>query len=290
MRRALELSHNTPAVRFLLQDVTIDKSAGFLEDMGFDPDHISKTASGLALGATDVTTLEMTAGYATLANGGMYIEPHAFTRIEDRNGNVVLDDSMFESRREFDESTAWLITDMLETNMTEGLGTRARLATVKSAAKTGTNEDKVVSLGGYTAYYTSFLRISMDDYTGMRNATAFANASPLWKSYMDAIHKGDGFDPDKDIQDVTAEQLGIEQYYVCRNSGMLATDTCRNAGYAHMEYATSGSAPTEYCHEHTYSTTYNTCDEACALATGYWDENGNWNGPGWWDENGYHQN
>ena len=68
MRRALELSHNTPAVRFLLQDVTIDKSAGFLEKMGFDPDHLSKTASGLGLGATDVTTLEMTGGFATSGN------------------------------------------------------------------------------------------------------------------------------------------------------------------------------------------------------------------------------
>lgn len=291
MRRALELSHNTPAVRFLLQDVSLDKSAGFLEKMGFNPDHLSKTPSGLGLGATDVTTLEMTAGYATLANGGSYIEPHTFTRIEDRHGNVILDDSVFDSHRVFDESTAWLITDMMETNMTEGLGTRARLTTVKSAAKTGTNEDKVVSLGGYTPYYTSFLRISMDDYSGMRNATAFANASPLWKSYMDAIHQGAEFDSTKEIQTASADDLGIERYYVCRNTGLLASDLCANSGTAYMEYATSASAPQEYCSRHTYSSApVNTCDEACALSQGYWDNDGNWHGPGWWDANGYHAN
>lgn len=291
MRRALELSHNTPAVRFLLQDVTIDKSAQFLEKMGFNPDHLALTAAGLGLGATDVTTLEMTAGYATLANGGMYIEPHTFTSVVDRNDNIVIDDSVFSSHRVFDESTAWLITDMMETNMTEGLGVKARLSNVKSAAKTGTNEDKVVSLGGYTAYYTSFMRISMDDYTGMRNATAYANASPLWKAYMDAIHTGDQFSADKDIQSASAEDLGIEQYYVCRNTGLLATDACKNADHGYMEYATSASAPTEYCTGHTYSEpAESTCDEACALASGYWDMDGNWHGPGWWDASGYHAN
>ena len=40
---------------------------------GFAPANLAKTAAGLALGATDVTTLEMTGAYACLANGGVYI-------------------------------------------------------------------------------------------------------------------------------------------------------------------------------------------------------------------------
>lgn len=295
MRRALELSHNIPAARFLLEHVTLDKSYDYMVKNGFDPDHLSKTAAGIGLGATDVTTLEMAAGYATLANGGVYIKPHTYITITDRDGNTVLDESNVETHRVFKESTAWLITDMMETNMTNGLGTYARLSNVKSAGKTGTNEHKAITFGGYTPYYTSFVRVSLDDYSDFTNSSAYRQAAPLWKAYMDPIERGEAFDPTKEIQEKTADMLGIKKYYVCKNSGLLATDLCINDGFAYEEYATAATAPTEYCTHHTYGGwdggAYGEADDTQAATSpddGYWDMEGNWHGPGWWDANGWH--
>ncbi len=295
MRRALELSHNIPAVRFLLDRVTLNKSFSYMVKNGFDESHLSKTAAGIGLGATDVTTLEMTAGYATLANGGVYIKPHTYITIADRDGNKVLDDSKVESHRVFKESTAWLITDMMETNMTNGLGVNARLNNVKSAGKTGTNEHKAITFGGYTPYYTSFLRISLDDYSDFTSSSAYRQAAPLWKNYMDPIESGASYDSTKEIQTKTADMLGIKKYYVCKNSGLLATDLCINDGYAYEEYATAATAPTEYCSHHTYggwdggaNGEADDTQVATSPDDGYWDMDGNWHGPGWWDTNGWH--
>lgn len=287
MRRALELSHNIPACRFLLEHVGLDRSYDFLLAEGFDASHLSKTAAGLALGASDVTTLEMTAAYAALANDGVYIEPHAYRTVYDRHGNVVLDSSEIETHRVFSESTAWLITDMMESNMYEGLGVNARLTGMTCAGKTGTHEHKAISFGGYTPYYTSFLRVSNDSYVNMINSSSYYQASPLWKSYMNPIHADLA---DKDIQQKTASELGIYRYNVCTNSGMLANEDCPSA----YEYAASDSAPTEYCTGHTYG---KEGEEEIDYENGWWDADGVFHeNPedytnGWWDAEGvFHEN
>ena len=286
MRRALELSHNIPAARFLLEHVGIDRSFSYLTEEGFDPSHLDKTAAGLALGASSVTTLEMTAGYACLANGGVYIAPHAYITVKDRFGNLVLDESGVETHQVFSESTAWLVTDMMETNMTEGLGVKAHLDTVKSCGKTGTHEHQVISFGGYTPYYTSFLRVSADNYAYMTNSSSYYQAAPLWKSYMDPISEGG--DPDKEIQEKTAEELGIQKYKVCTESGMLAQSWCPSA----EEYAAPNNAPTELCTGHSYGSWSGEGDDTeyqaeTDYSNGWWDENGTFHPyTGWWDENG----
>ena len=278
MRRALELSHNIPAARFLLEHVGIDKAYNFMVEEGFSPENLSKTAAGLALGATDVTTLEMTGAYACLANGGVYIEPHAYRKVTDRFGNLILDGNNVDKHRVFSEATAWLVTNMMETNMVDGYGVNARLSNVKSCGKTGTHEHQVISFGGYTPYYTSFLRISADDYVRMTNSSSYYQSAPLWRAYMEPIHEGL---EDREIQDFTAEDVGIKQYWVCTNSGQLAQSWCEG----HYEYAAPSNAPTVACEGHTYAEPEWTEED--------WSEDGfinyddpNWWEKGWWDEMG----
>ena len=57
-----------------------------------------------------------------------------------------------------------------------------------------------------------------------------------------------GGDPDKEIQEKTAEELGIQKYKVCTESGMLAQSWCPSA----EEYAAPNNAPTELCTGHSY--------------------------------------
>ena len=282
MRRALELSHNIPAARFLLEHVGIEKAYDFMVQEGFAPANLAKTAAGLALGATDVTTLEMTGAYACLANGGVYIEPHAYRKVTDRFGNMILDGSNVESHRVFSQATAWLVTDMMESNMRDGYGVNARLSSVKSAGKTGTHEHQVISFGGYTPYYTSFLRISADDYVRMTNSSSYYQSAPLWRAYMEPIHEGL---EDRDIQDFTAEDVGIKQYWVCTNSGQLAQSWCEG----HYEYAAPSNAPTVACEGHTYAQNddNNEWSENWNEEGGYINfDDPNWWEKGWWDEAG----
>ena len=277
MRRALELSHNIPAARFLLEHVGIDKAYQFMVDEGFAPENLAKTAAGLALGATDVTTLEMTAAYACLANGGVYIEPHAYRKVTDRFGNLILDGSNVETHRVFSKATAWLVTNMMETNMVDGYGVNAKLSNVKSCGKTGTHEHQVISFGGYTPYYTSFLRISADDYVRMTNSSSYYQSAPLWRAYMEPIHEGL---EDREIQDFTAEDVGIQQYWVCTNSGQLAQSWCEG----HYEYAAPDNAPTVLCEGHTYAEPEWTEETWTEGYINYDDPN--WWEKGWWDEMG----
>jgi membrane carboxypeptidase/penicillin-binding protein len=91
MRKAFVNSLNTSAAQALLYDVGIENSYNTLVNLGVKPEHISKTGSGLALGSSGITPLEMAGAFSAIANMGVYVEPIAFTKILDKNGNVVID-------------------------------------------------------------------------------------------------------------------------------------------------------------------------------------------------------
>ena len=83
----------------------------YLKNFGFTTmDDENDTGLTLALGGiyNGVTNLELTAAYASIANGGVYTEPIFYTRILDNNGRVLLENTP-ETHRVVKETTAWLL-------------------------------------------------------------------------------------------------------------------------------------------------------------------------------------
>ena len=97
----------------------------------------------IALGTSDVTLLEMAAAYSTLASGGLYHEPVAIARVEDRRGNVLWEASPVPSEV-LSERTAYTVVDMMRGVIDEGTGARIRtqfgLGEYDLAGKTGTTD------------------------------------------------------------------------------------------------------------------------------------------------------
>ena len=266
MRLAVQNSHNIPAARFLMDYVGIETASDYLVRMGVNESHISKTGSGIALGTSDATTLEITGAFATLANDGTYIEPHSYRKVLNRKDEEVLSSDTKVSRQVFKESTAWMTTDMLISEVESGSGTRAKINGITTAGKTGTHEDKCITFAGYTGYYTSVIRISSDSYSSMYNASGGNQTARLWHNYMTRIHEGL---EDKQIQAKSAEELNIKQYTVCNISGNLATNACVEAGHAITDYFLEGTQPKDYCDMHIKICPYNDClaSDGCPYAT-----------------------
>lgn len=206
VRYAIETSRNIAAAKTLANEVKIPTSYQYQIAEGINPEHSSQSLSGIALGADGYTVLETAGAYATLANDGVYITPHAYTMVTDMDGNKLLDanDSIV-SRRVFSSETAFMMTDMLHTTMTNGYGKNANLPNITSAGKTGTHEHEVVTMAGYTHYYTCFLRLNMDDYSEIKDVS-MTHAAGLWKQLMSNIHEGL---PDAPIQDKTFDELNL---------------------------------------------------------------------------------
>lgn len=131
-----------PAARKI---VTMAKNVGIKSPLNPYP--------AIALGTEDVSLLEMASAYATFASGGVYNEPLAILRIEDNNGNVLLEFFPREQREAISPETAYTVVDMLRGSIKgvdagDGVrrGTAVRLANqfgVRQdiAGKTGTTQN-----------------------------------------------------------------------------------------------------------------------------------------------------
>lgn len=139
MREAIQWSVNVAAVK-MLDTIGVDKGFQFARNLGL-PLKNSDRHLAMALGGitTGVSPLDMAAAYAAFANKGIYTEPHAVIKIEDRYGNVIAETKP-QRRAVMSEQTAYLVTDMLRTVVQSGTGTRAQLGSRPVAGKTGTTE------------------------------------------------------------------------------------------------------------------------------------------------------
>ena len=169
----------------------------------------------------------MAAAYGTIANGGEYITPHAFSRVVDSNGKVILRSEDFKERRQvFKRSTAYMMLDMMQDVVSRGTGTEAKIENMTVAGKTGTNENYTsVYFAGATPYYSASLWIGHDKYNNKlrTGSTGGKYAAPLWSAFMGKIHEGLA---DKPIMDDSPVELGLVKRTVCSVSGLLATEAC----------------------------------------------------------------
>ncbi len=166
VRYAIEQSLNIIAVKTITQ-ITPKLAYDYLINFGFTTLTTGKVVGNQVLGdvnqatalggLTDgVTPLELTAAYATIANGGIYNTPKLYTQVLDADGNVILDNTGTEdSHRVLQESTAFLLTDAMVDVVTKGTGTAANFSGMAVAGKTGTTSNNVdVWFAGFTPYYT----------------------------------------------------------------------------------------------------------------------------------------
>lgn len=258
LRTGVVQSLNVAAARTLLEYVTIPKGAEYLANLGVDQSRISATGSGLALGTTDITTVEMAAAFGAIGNGGEYIEPLSFVRVVDDNGKVILDaESVRERHQVFKKSTAYMLADILTDAVQRGTGTKAKISGMTVAGKTGTNSDySSVCFSGITPYYSATVWIGHDYYSQYKlkgKATGGSYAAPLWQEFMSKIHEGL---TDRPIIDESPTELGLEKCTVCSVSGLLATEACYADSAGHVpitDWFAEGTAPVAYCDMHVMS-------------------------------------
>ena len=275
LRTGLVRSLNSATAYTLLNLVGIENSYNYLLDLGINPKHIQKTGSDLALGTAGITPIEMAGAYATIANGGVYLEPLSFIRVEDSDGNIIMsaDDAdgvegVRQERKVFDESTAWLVTDMLVNAVESGTGKRAKIDGMTVGGKTGTNQNsKGVFFAGITPYYTATLWIGHDQYEPLDNDVSASNSSaPLWQYFMSKILEGK---EDAKIIDADYTELGLIKKRVCAVTGLLATEACEQDPGGHTPvdaYFVAGTEPKESCYAHEL---YTVCLESGKIATDY---------------------
>lgn len=200
----------------------------------------SLTLGGLTKG---VTNYELNAAYATIANQGTYIKPKLYTKVVDRNGNVLLDNTQPESRRVIKETTAFLLTSAMQDVVTQGTGRLCNFGGMAIAGKTGTSNDyNDVWFAGFTPYYTATVWTGYD--CNGRLPQADRNLSKtLWKLVMQEIHAelpNPGFPSQPD---------GIVTATVCSKSGKLPIPGWCD-GCITSEYFEEGTVPTSTCDVH----------------------------------------
>lgn len=242
-REALRKSYNLVTVR-VLQSLIQKPSlvVEYAHKMGIKSP--LQPVDAIALGASDVTPMELTSAYSTFANGGVLVEPLAILRVEDKFGNVI-EQNQPRSQEVLRPETAYLVTDMLRTVIDKGTGGSARWRYKfyrPAAGKTGTTNDYSDAwFVGFTPQVTTGVWVGIDDFTlTLGRQTGSSAALPIWAPYMKAVH--DTLElPEADFE----MPEGVVRVNICEDSKLLAKDTCPCKVVEEVFF--SNLAPTQYC-------------------------------------------
>ncbi|MCR5502398.1 MAG: transglycosylase domain-containing protein [Lachnospiraceae bacterium] len=200
----------------------------------------STVLGGLTYG---VTNEELNAAYAAIANGGTYIKPKLYTKIVDHDGNVIIDNTVPETRQVVKENVAWLLTSAMQDVVTSGTGAAVNFGNMAIAGKTGTttaNND--LWFAGYTPYYTATVWEGYDNNTKLRSGEERNISKRMWRLVMSQIHA--------DLEYQSFEKpSGIVTATVCACSGKLPIAGLCDA-HLKTEYFAEGTVPTETCDVH----------------------------------------
>ncbi len=195
----------------------------------------------VALGAYEMTPVDVAAGYTAFGQNGVRAEPEFLQRVVSADGSE-LERFTPQTRTVLDPRVAYLVTNVMEDVLNKGTGAavRARGFTLPAAGKTGTSRD------GWFAAFTSNLLcvvwIGFDDNRDL-GLTGGQAAAPIWADFMSKATTLPGY---RDVKDFTMPE-GVQEVLIDSDSLELATPNCTAT---REEFYIAGSAPTQLCEIH----------------------------------------
>ncbi|HTI85525.1 MAG TPA: PBP1A family penicillin-binding protein [Alphaproteobacteria bacterium] len=186
VEEAFAESINTVAVA-VLQRAGIDRVIRWAQRLGITTP--MKREAGLALGASEVTLLELTSAYVPFANGGTPVWPYGVSEVTDEDGNVLY--------RRLGSGPGLSLDPRLVSQMNDLLGAVVRYGTGKAAqldrpayGKTGTNEGyRDAWFIGYSDGITAGVWFGNDDGASMKNVTGGTLPARTWQQFMTDVEK-----------------------------------------------------------------------------------------------------
>jgi penicillin-binding protein 1A len=238
MSYALERSLNIPSIK-LLERVGIQNAIDVAQRLGIQSR--LEPALSLALGASEVSILEMTSAFGVFADAGIRVEPAAITKIESRDGVLLYNHPIVE-RRVLDENVAAVMVEMMKGVMLRGTGLRGQIDR-PAAAKTGTSQDfKDAWFIGYVPQLVTGVWVGNDDNSPMKGVAEVATCPRIWKSYNQIVLAG------QPVLDFPRPE-GLVEVKICLDSAKLAGPNCPPARVRLAELWKK-DVPTSYCDVH----------------------------------------
>ncbi len=189
LRRAVEESFNVSMVK-LMDLIGPQQVIDFARRCGIESD--LHPYPSLALGAVDLTPLEVAAAYAVFANQGLYVRPYLIESVSEPNGNL-LEQHGLTAHKAMDPEVAFVITHTLEGVIDRGTAASASKLEAALAGKTGTTDDNSDAwFAGYTPRHSILVWVGYDVKRSIgRNMTGATAALPIWKALVaDGLENG----------------------------------------------------------------------------------------------------
>ena len=247
IRYCIEQSANVCTVK-KYSEITPSVGMQYLtENFGFTTlDPVQDAGEATALGGiyNGVYNIELTAAYASIANGGTYNEPILYTHIYDNNGNLLYENTP-KSHTAMKDSTAFLITSAMQDVVSKGTGTAAKLSGWVAAGKTGTTtKTRDLWFSGYTPYLTASIWSGYDDNQQIEGSSSYHKV--MWRKVMQRIHDT------MEYESISFEMPeSVSRKTICKTTGLLASsDACAS----YTEYFANGTAPSKTCPGHATET------------------------------------
>jgi penicillin-binding protein 1B len=239
LRYALAHSLNIPAVK-VAEATGYDNVAKTARAVGLNI-NIKPTPS-IALGAYEVTPLEIAGAYTVFANNGDRLKPTFIKTIRDQQGADIFEETQ-ERKHALDPRVAYLVENMMEEVLRSGTGADVPYRfhfTLPAAGKTGTSRDGWFA--GFTSKLICVVWVGFDDNRDFKLEGA-RSALPIWAAFMKSAHNH------REYHNVHAFSApdGIVTADIDPESGQLATANCPKT---RSEVFLAGTQPIETCALH----------------------------------------
>ena len=183
LRFALAYSRNTCAIRLIntLVPQTVIECA---RRLGIEKSFLGNNLS-LALGTSEVTMVELTRAFSTIANGGIKTKPYSIIKVETNQGTV-LEENIPQEVEVLSAQTAYLVTNLLKGVVEHGTGWRARRLKRPAAGKTGTTEHlNDLWFVGFVPQLVCAVWVGYDDHRSLgEKLTSSGVVVPIWTDFM----------------------------------------------------------------------------------------------------------